>query len=74
MIPPHDKHRELKSYQMAEIVHDATVVFCARFMDKWARMSDQIVQAECILKDLQEQNCIKCLGRGRNAKWHRTGN
>lgn len=27
-----------------------------------------------VLKDLQKQNVIECLGRGRNAKWHRTGN
>jgi hypothetical protein len=27
-----------------------------------------------IYKDLQEQKVIECLGRGRNAKWHRTGN
>jgi Fic family protein len=27
-----------------------------------------------VMKNLQEQNIIECLGRGRNAKWHRTGN
>lgn len=27
-----------------------------------------------VMKDLQEQKVIECLGRGRNAKWHRTGN
>ena len=28
LIPPHGGYRDLKSYQMAEIVHDATAVFC----------------------------------------------
>ena len=27
LIPPHGGYRELQSYQMAEIVFDATVVF-----------------------------------------------
>jgi restriction system protein len=32
LIPPHGGYRDLKSYQMAEIVHDATVVFFGRFV------------------------------------------
>lgn len=28
LIPPHGGYRELQSYQMAEIVYDATVAFC----------------------------------------------
>jgi len=27
-----------------------------------------------VLKDLQAQGVIECLGRGRNAKWNKTGN
>ncbi|PIP07419.1 MAG: cell filamentation protein Fic, partial [Syntrophobacterales bacterium CG23_combo_of_CG06-09_8_20_14_all_48_27] len=27
-----------------------------------------------VLKDLQIQEVVECLGRGRNAKWHKTGN
>jgi restriction system protein len=38
-------YRDLKSYQMAEIVHDATVVFCNRFVDRRSRTHDQMVQA-----------------------------
>lgn len=45
LIPPHGGYRELKSYQMAEIVYDATVVFCDRFIDKRSRTHDQMVQA-----------------------------
>lgn len=44
-IAPHGGYRNLKSYQMAEIVHDATVVFCNRFIDRRSRTHDQMVQA-----------------------------
>jgi restriction system protein len=45
LIPPHGGYRDLKSYQMAEIVFDATVVFCDRFISKRSRTHDQMVQA-----------------------------
>ena len=45
LIPPHGGYRDLQSYQMAEIVFDATVVFCDRFIDRRSRTHDQMVQA-----------------------------
>jgi restriction system protein len=45
LIPPHGGYRDLKSYQMSEIVHDGTVVFCDRFIDRRSRTHDQMVQA-----------------------------
>ncbi len=45
LIPPHGGYRELVSYQMAEIVYDATVKFCDRFIDKRSRTYDQMIQA-----------------------------
>lgn len=45
LIPPHGGYRNLKSYQTAEIIYDATVVFCDRFIDKLSRTHDQMVQA-----------------------------
>jgi len=45
LIPPHGGYRDLKSYQMAEIVYDATMVFCDRFVDRRSRTHDQMVQA-----------------------------
>jgi restriction system protein len=45
LIPCHGGYRNLGSYQMAEIVHDATVVFCNRFIEKRSRTHDQMVQA-----------------------------
>jgi len=44
-IPTHGGFRKLRSFQTAEIVYDATVVFCERFIDKRSRTHDQMVQA-----------------------------
>ena len=45
LIPPHGGYRKLRSYQTAELVYDATVLFCDRFIDKRSRTHDQMVQA-----------------------------
>ncbi|MCM2263763.1 MAG: four helix bundle suffix domain-containing protein [Desulfuromonadales bacterium] len=45
LIGPHGGYRQLKSYQGAEIVYDATVRFCDRFIDRRSRTIDQMVQA-----------------------------
>jgi four helix bundle suffix protein len=45
LIPPHGGYGELKSFQMSEIVYDATVKFCNRFIDPKSRTHDQMVQA-----------------------------
>lgn len=37
LIPPHGGYRKLKSYQMAEIVCDGTVVFCEKWIRSWKR-------------------------------------
>jgi four helix bundle suffix protein len=44
-IPAHGGYRKLLSYQRAEIVYDATVRFCARFLDRRDRTVDQMVKA-----------------------------
>jgi hypothetical protein len=44
-IPPHGGYQQLLSYRKAEIVYDATVYFCARFLDKGDRTYDQMIQA-----------------------------
>ncbi|MCE5276611.1 MAG: four helix bundle suffix domain-containing protein [Planctomycetaceae bacterium] len=44
-IPPHGGYKKLLSYQKSEIVYDATVCFCDRFIDKRSRTHDQMVQA-----------------------------
>ncbi len=45
LIGPHGGYQKLKSYQMAEIVYDATTVFCNRFIDRRSRTHDQMIQA-----------------------------
>ncbi|MBI2440623.1 MAG: four helix bundle protein [Lentisphaerae bacterium] len=44
-IPKHGGYKKLLSYQKSEIVYDATVYFCDRFIDKRSRTHDQMVQA-----------------------------
>lgn len=44
-IPKHGGYRRLLSYQKAEIVYDATVFFCERFVDRRSRTHDQMIQA-----------------------------
>jgi four helix bundle suffix protein len=44
-IPPHGGYADLLSYQKAEIVYDATVRFCERFLDRHDRTRDQMIQA-----------------------------
>jgi restriction system protein len=45
IIGPHGGYLGLKSYKSSEIVYDATVVFCDRFIDRRSRTHDQMVQA-----------------------------
>jgi restriction system protein len=44
-FPPHGGYRKLRSFQVAELVYDATLVFCDRFIEKRSRTHDQMVQA-----------------------------
>jgi four helix bundle suffix protein len=45
LVLPHGGYRRLRSYQVAEVVYDATVKFCDRFVDRRSRTHDQMVQA-----------------------------
>ncbi len=45
IIPAHGGYKNLKAYQTSEIVYDATVVFCKRFISRYSRTTDQMVQA-----------------------------
>ncbi|MCU0602936.1 MAG: four helix bundle suffix domain-containing protein [Desulfobacterales bacterium] len=44
-IRPSGGYRDLRSFQIATIIYDATYWFCERFMEPRTRMSDQMVQA-----------------------------
>jgi four helix bundle suffix protein len=45
LIPRHGGYENLRSFNVAEQIYDATVVFCDRFIDKRSRTHDQMVQA-----------------------------
>jgi len=45
VITPHGGYRDLRSFQHAELVYDATVKFCDRLIDRRSRTHDQMVQA-----------------------------
>jgi restriction system protein len=44
-IHPSGGYRRLRSFQAATVIYDATVSFCARFLDQRSRTVDQMVQA-----------------------------
>jgi restriction system protein len=45
LIPPHGGYRNLKSYQMAEIIYDLTVIFTKKYIPFGSRTKDQMDQA-----------------------------
>ena len=45
LIPKHGGYRKLKSFQIAQLIYDVTVRFCERYVDKFSRTRDQMVQA-----------------------------
>jgi len=45
LVRPHTNYRELKPFQVSEVIYDATVKFCDRFIDLRSRTHDQMVQA-----------------------------
>ncbi len=45
LIPQHGGYRNLKSFQIAQLVYDVTARFCDRYIDRRSRTHDQMVQA-----------------------------
>ena len=45
LIPKHGGYRNLKSFQVAQLTYDLTVRFCERYVDRFSRTRDQMVQA-----------------------------
>ncbi len=45
LIPKHGGYRKLKSFQLAQLVYDVTVRFCERYVDRFSRTRDQMIQA-----------------------------
>ncbi len=44
-IPPHGGYENLLAYRKSQIIYDATVRYCDRFIDRRSRTHDQMVQA-----------------------------
>ena len=44
-LRPHGGYRRLRSFRTTQVIYDATVAFCARFVDRRSRTVDQMVQA-----------------------------
>jgi four helix bundle suffix protein len=44
-LTPHGGYESLLSFRKSRIVYDATVRFCGRFIDKYSRTTDQMIQA-----------------------------
>ena len=45
LISKHGGYRKLKSFQIARLVYDLTVRFCDKYISKFSRTHDQMVQA-----------------------------
>ncbi|MFO7643856.1 MAG: four helix bundle suffix domain-containing protein [Desulfosarcina sp.] len=45
LIPKHGGYRKLKSFQVAQLVYDVTVRFCDKYIDRFSRTKDQMIQA-----------------------------
>lgn len=45
LIPKHGGYRNLKSFQLAQLVYDLTVRFCDLYVSKRSRTHDRMVQA-----------------------------
>lgn len=45
LIPTHGGYRKLKGFQVAQLCYDVTVRFCDKYVDRFSRTKDQMVQA-----------------------------
>lgn len=45
LLPRHGGYKKLRSFQIARLVYDGTVLFCERFVERRSRTRDQMVQA-----------------------------
>ena len=45
LLPTHGGYRNLKTFQLAEVIYDVTIRFCEKFLDPRSRTVDQMTQA-----------------------------
>jgi len=67
-IPAHGGYKKLLSYQKAEIVYDATVYSCGRFLEKRDRTYDQMIVIFCAPANMRNgQRNIPTLDASENS-------
>ena len=45
LIPKHGGYKNLLTFQIAQLIYDITVRFCDKYISKFSRTTDQMVQA-----------------------------
>ncbi len=45
LLPKHGGYRNLKSFQVSQLVYDITVLFVKKYVDRFSRTKDQMTQA-----------------------------
>lgn len=75
ILLPHGNYQELESYRNSVVIFDATADFCARFLTRGDRTTDQMVQAArsgkqnivegCMAAGVSTETEIKLLGVAR---------
>jgi four helix bundle suffix protein len=45
LLPPSGGFRKLKTFQLARLIYDVTLLFCDKYIDRQSRTHDQMVQA-----------------------------
>ena len=48
-------YRNLRAYQLSEVVYDLTTIFVERFIEKGSRTKDQMVQAARQVRQVRHQ-------------------
>jgi len=57
-IPPHGNYKKLVTYKKAIIIYDATVYYCNKFLNKYDRTVDQMIQAARSGKQNIVEGCV----------------
>ena len=67
LIPKHGGYRKLKSFQVAQLVYDVTARFAERYVDRFSRTKDQMVQAarSGVAKHCRGIACFGDIKKGR---------
>jgi len=69
LIPPHGGYANSRSWQLADLVYDVTVLFCEKFIPRADRTHDQMVQsARSGAQNLQEDSIDSAVSKKMKIK------